>query len=64
MFGRIFYILKYFIAFYGVMGTLSHSKIILELLLQNDKPQAFSEGGDPPLNPPPPEGETRPPPPP
>ncbi len=25
-----------FIAFYGVMGT-----IILELLLQNDKPQAF-----------------------
>ena len=35
-----------FIAFYGVMGTLSHSKIILELLLQNDKPQAFSEGGD------------------
>ncbi len=28
------------------MGTLSHSKIILELLLQNDKPQAFSEGGD------------------
>ena len=43
---------KHFIAFYGVMGTLSHSKIILELLLQNDKPQAFSEGGDPPLNPP------------
>ena len=38
------------------MGTLSHSKFILELLLQNDKPQAFSEGGDPPLNPPPPEG--------
>ena len=31
-----------FIAFYGVMGTLSHSKIILELLLQNGKPQAFS----------------------
>ncbi len=27
-----------FIIFYGVMGTLSHSKIILELLLQNDKP--------------------------
>ena len=25
-----------FIAFYSVMGTLSHSKIILELLLQND----------------------------
>ena len=47
MLGRIFYILKYFIAFYGVIGTLSHSKIILELLLQNDKPQAFSEGGDP-----------------
>ncbi len=36
------------------MGTLSHSKIILELLLQNDdKPQAFSEWGDSPLNPPP-----------
>ncbi len=32
------------------MGTLSRSKIILELLLQNDKPQAFSEGGDTPLN--------------
>ena len=47
-----------FIAFYGVMGTLSHSKIILELLLQNDKPKAFSEGGYLPLNPPPPEGET------
>ncbi len=28
--------LLYFIAFYSVMGTLSHSKIILELLLQND----------------------------
>ena len=25
-----------FIAFYSVMGTLSHSKIILELFLQND----------------------------
>ncbi len=33
------------------MGTLSHSKIILELLLQNGKPQAFSEGGNPPLTP-------------
>ena len=32
-----------FIVFYGVMGTLSHSKIILELLLQNDKSQAFSQ---------------------
>ncbi len=30
-----------FIAFYGVMGTLSHSKIMLELFLQNDEPQAF-----------------------
>jgi len=40
-----------FIAFYGVMGTLSHSKFILELLLQNDKPKAFSEGGDPPSTP-------------
>ena len=47
-----------FIVFYAVMGTSSHSKIILELLLQNDKAQAFSEGGDPPINPPPPEGET------
>ncbi len=36
---------------------------MLELLLQNDKPQAFSEGANPTLNPPPPEGETpRPPP--
>ena len=43
-----------------VIGTLSHAKIILELLLQNDKATAFSEGGDPPLNPPPPEGETPP----
>jgi len=33
------------------MGTLSHSKTILELLLQNDIPQAFSEGGDPTLLP-------------
>ena len=33
------------------MGRLSHSKIILELLLQNYKPQAFSKGGDPPSNP-------------
>ena len=41
-----------------VIGTLSHSKIILELLLQNDTAKAFSEGGDPPLNPPPPKGET------
>ena len=31
---------------------------ILELLLQNDKAQAFSEVGDPPPQPPPPEGET------
>ena len=37
-----------FIVFYVVIGTLSHAKIILELLLQNDKAQAFSEGGDPP----------------
>ncbi len=36
-------VVKTFITFYGVMGTLSHSKIILELLLQNDKPQDFSE---------------------
>ncbi len=41
-----------------VISTLSHGKIILELLLQNDKAKAFSEGGDLPLNPPPPEGET------
>ncbi len=27
---------KYFIAFYSVMGTLSHSKFILELILQNE----------------------------
>ncbi len=40
-----------FIVFYGVIGTLTHSKIILELLLQNDKTQAFSEGGDPSLLP-------------
>ena len=46
------------------MGTLSHSKIISELLLQNDKPKAFSEGGDPPLNPSPSKGETPSPPPP
>ena len=38
---------NFFIVFYGVIGTLSHSKIILEFLLQNDKPQAFYEGGDP-----------------
>jgi len=30
-----------------IIGTLSHAKIILELLLQNDKAKAFSEGGDP-----------------
>ena len=47
-----------FIVFYVVIGTLSHAKIILELLLQNDKAKAFSEVGDPPLNSPPPEGET------
>ena len=33
------------------MGTLLHSKIILELLLQNDKPQAFSKGEIPPQPP-------------
>ncbi len=33
-----------FILFYVVIGTLSHAKIILELLLQNDKAKAFSVG--------------------
>ena len=47
-----------FIVFYVVIGTLSYTKIIMELLLQNDKAKAFSEGGDPLLNPPPLEGET------
>ena len=48
-----------FIVFYVVIGTLSQAaKIILELLLRNDKPQAFSEGEIPPLNSPPPKGET------
>ena len=32
---------------------LSHAKIILELLLQNDKAKAFSEGEIPPQPPPP-----------
>lgn len=41
----------FFIVFYVVIGTLSHSKIILELLLQNDTAKAFSEGGDPPSTP-------------
>ncbi len=41
-----------FIVFYGVIGTFSHAKIILELLLQNDKAKAFSEEGDPPPQPP------------
>ncbi len=50
--------ITYFIVSYVVIGTLSHSKIILELLLQNDKAQAFYDGGRSPLNPPPPEGET------
>ncbi len=59
-----FVLCYHFIVFYVVIGTLSHAKIILELLLQNDKAQAFSEGGDPPLNPLPPEGETPPAPPP
>ncbi len=49
---------KSFIVFYVVIGTLSHAKIILELLLQNDKAKAFFEGRDPPLKHPPPEGET------
>ena len=44
---------KTFIVFYLVIGTLSHAKIILDLLLQNEKAKAFSEGGDHPLNPPP-----------
>ncbi len=48
--------LTIFITFYGVMGTLSHSKIILELLLQNYKPPSFFWVGRSPLNPPPPEG--------
>ena len=48
---------KTFIVFYVVIGTLSHGKIILKFLLQNDKAKAFSEGGELPLNPPPPEGE-------
>ena len=47
-----------FILFYEVIVTLSHAKIILELLLQNDKAKAFSVGGDHSLNPPPPEEET------
>ena len=55
---KIFQYVTNFIVFYVVIGTLSHAKIILELLLQNDKAKAFSEGGDSPLNPPPPEGET------
>ena len=38
-----------------VIGTLSHAKVILQLLLQNDKAKAFSEGGK---YLPPPEGET------
>ncbi len=42
-------LLIFFIVFYLVIGTLLHAKIILELLLQNDKAKAFSEGGDPPL---------------
>ena len=59
----IILILNFFIVFYVVIGTLSHAKIILELLLQNDKAKAFSEGGDHPLNPPPPKGRPpRPPP--
>ena len=42
-----------------IIGTLSHAKIILELLLQNDKAKAFSEGGDPPSTTRPPQkGET------
>ena len=53
-------VLYRFIVFYVVSGTLSHAKILLELLLQNDKVQAFSERGDPPLIPPLPRG--RPPP--
>ena len=40
-----------FIVFYEVIGTLSHAKIILELLLQNDKAKAFSEGEDLPSTP-------------
>ncbi len=32
---------NFFIAFYGVMGTLAHSKIILELLLQNDRSESL-----------------------
>ncbi len=40
-----------FIVFYVVIGTLWHAKIILELLLQNDKVKAFSEGGVPPSTP-------------
>ncbi len=44
--------LIFFIVFYVVIGTLSHAKIILELLLQNnDKAKAFSQGGDPPSTP-------------
>ena len=47
-----------FIVLYGVMGTLSHSKIIFELLLQNDISSSFFWGVRSPLNPHPPEGET------
>ena len=32
---------KKIIVFYVVIGTLSHAKIILELILQNDKAQAW-----------------------
>ena len=44
-------VINTFIVFYVVIGTLSHAKIILELLLQNDKAKAFSEGGDSPSTP-------------
>ncbi len=47
--------LKTYILFYVVIGTLSDAKIILGLLLQNDKAKAFSEEEDPPPHP---KGET------
>ena len=43
---------KTFIVFYVVIGTLSHAKLIMESLLQNDKAKAFSEGGRSPPQPP------------
>ncbi len=41
-----------------VLRAIAALNGILELLLQNEKAQAFSEGGDLPLTSPSPEGET------